>query len=62
MCLNMRFDVLLSAEFLATILICAAVLAVDGIWPFDKLCNVIDRDISILNRSFYTRLKVQIRD
>ena len=62
MCLDMRFNVLFPAKLLAAVDISAHVLAVNWIWSFDELCNVIDRNVGVLNRSFDARLEVQISD
>lgn len=62
MCLDVGLDVLLPAKFFAAIFVGAHILAIDWAWSFDELCNVIDRNVGVLDRSFDAGLKVEICD
>lgn len=49
MSLNMRLDVLFSAESLVAVFVLANPFVVSRVWPFNELCDVIEGDVCLFN-------------
>lgn len=60
--LHMGLDILFPSKFLVAFFILANPLIVNRIWSLDKLGNVIQRDVGLLDRGVHSRLEMQIRD
>ena len=62
MSLHMRLDVLFATKAFVAVFVLADPLLVDGVRPFDELCDVVKVDVGFLNGSTYAWLKVEVGD